>query len=109
MSTSNNNLLSFLQNQSLFNNSPNKNPSKMMSSRSREKRSEQLWQPNTTINNNQNLTTPQNFNTNANFTLGQNNMNANFAAGTSNANSFNTAQVNTATINTATFNTGQNN
>jgi hypothetical protein len=87
MSTSDNNLLNFLQKQSLFSGSPTKNVNRKMSSRSREKRSEQLWQspnnniPNNANINNQNFTPTQNFNTSANFTTGQNFNNQTFTTG----------------------------
>lgn len=85
MSTSDNNLLNFLHKQSLFSGSPTKQHNRKMSSRSREKRSEQLWQsPNN--NNpaplNQNFTTNQNFSTSANISAGQNfNNNQTFSTG----------------------------
>lgn len=82
MSTSDNNLLNFLQKQSLFNGSPAKNVNRKMSSRSREKRSEQLWQANThnIPLNTPNFTPAQNFNTSAAFNATQNN---NFTTGAS--------------------------
>lgn len=75
MSTPDNNLLNFLQKQSLFNGSPTKNVNRKMSSRSREKRSEQLWQgsPNNAPAVNANFSGGQNnFNTSASFNAGQN-------------------------------------
>ena len=49
MSTSDNNLLAFLKNQSLFSKSPGKNINRKMSSRSREKKVEQVRQSNNFI------------------------------------------------------------
>ncbi len=114
MSTSDNNLLNFLQKQSLFNNSPTKNVNRKMSSRSREKRSEQQWQggANVNINANQNFGQPQNFNTNASFTVGQNGNS--FTAGQNNANTFTSGQNNINTFsggqvnNNQSFSTQQN-
>jgi hypothetical protein len=73
-----------------------------MSSRSREKRSEQqLWQgANTNINTTQNFNTPQNFNTS--FTVGQNNANTTFNVGQNNTSTFTAGQT------TNTFTSGQN-
>jgi len=112
MSTSDNNLLNFLQKQSLFSGSPTKNVNRKMSSRSREKRSEQLWQSpnNNAATNNQNFTATQNFNTSANFNTGQNfNNNQNFTTGVNfNANqNFNQGQ--NVTLQTNIPNTQDNN
>lgn len=85
MSTSDNNLLNFLQKQSLFNGSPTKNVNRKMSSRSREKKSE-LWQggANNVSTPNPNYNAGQSFNTPVTFNPGQNyNNNQNFSAGVS--------------------------
>ena len=85
MSTSDNNLLNFLQKQSLFNGSPTKNVNRKMSSRSREKKSD-LWQAatNNLSPNTPNFSAGQTFNTSPNFNAGQNfNNNQNFSAGVS--------------------------
>ena len=104
MSTSNNNLLNFLQNQSLFNNSPTKNVNRKMSSRSREKGLDQQWPggANVTVNANQSFGQSQNFNTGAPLTFGQNTNS--FAGGLNNGNAFSSAQ-----INTNSFTVGQGN
>lgn len=113
MSTSDNNLLNFLQKQSLFNGSPTK-ANRKMSSRSREKKSEQLFQggANTTTNFNQvqSFNAPQ-LNTNATFSAGSNNFNANFSTGQANNATFTAGQTSNAfsgSQNANTFGAGQN-